>query len=181
MHLQALAKHNAPWRLQHALHALHALNLSESPHCLVSCNDHFRSVSGWKLRRWWLSLLGCGSVVLAQWGDGASRLGTWRHRQTRSKIGSSVVLCPQHSAKGMEIVELMATETRQAGDLEIMKAQEYVGLIGVLNILDRGLFQYCSLSPQTRSLDRLACQGGSYDSDLSASDLPRFSSNASLL
>ena len=41
-----------------------------------------------------------------------------------SKIGSSVVLCPQHSAKGMEIVELMATETRQAGDLEIMRAQE---------------------------------------------------------
>lgn len=40
----------------------------------------------------------------------------------------------------MEIVELMATETRQAGDLEIMRAQEYVGLIGVLNILDRGLF-----------------------------------------
>ena len=78
-------------------------------------------------------------MVLAQWGDGASRLGTWRHRQT-SKIGSSVVLRPQHSAKGMEIVELMATETRQAGDLEIMRAQEYVGLIGVLNILDRGLF-----------------------------------------
>lgn len=66
-----------------------ALNLSESL-CLVSDANIFavsvRFRMSLPLRRWWLSLLGCGSVVLAQWGDGAARLGTWS-RQV--KIGSS--------------------------------------------------------------------------------------------
>ena len=44
-----------------------------------------------------------------------------RHMETSSDQVENVW---QHSAKGMEIVELMATETRQAGDLEIMRAQE---------------------------------------------------------